>query len=38
MKTAIRKLRKAVSAVLFVIAATLFVVAAFMDGDAIDSL
>jgi hypothetical protein len=35
---AFRKLRKAVSAVLFVAAATLFVVAAFMDGDAIDNL
>ncbi len=38
MKSAFRKLRKAVSAVLFIIAATLFVVAAFIDGDAIDSL
>lgn len=38
MKSAFRKLRKAVSKVLFCVAAVVFVVAAFTDGDAIDQI
>ena len=38
MKAAIRKLRKAVACVLFLMGTAFFVLGAFADGDAIESL
>jgi hypothetical protein len=38
VRSAFRKLRKAVAAAMFVLATALFVLAAFTDGDAIDQI